>query len=347
MSKIKLTIGIPAYNGAKYIQQTLDSIISQIDTIDGINQLEILISDNASDDDTSIISNKYLANNKGIISYYKNSENLGYDRNVDLVMERSAGEYVWLLGCGDIVKNGAIKHILHYVNIKTYDNILLNFDTYSCIKHEIDDERNFNIHKDKSFNSKDDFFVSTKWGITPLSANIVLRASWLRVMDSNPVAPGWIHVKRIMDLMAHIKYVGTLQVSKICFTLYKESDGWWSKGGNLLLNSINLIKILNFTNKKNSYNKNTKDILFNEVYKNIHKLIRWSKRTGLEVKINLISDTITLFHDKPSFWFFHLPYLLIPNSIFNNKHIRRISIIPRDYSRTIRKFIKSHIVLCV
>ena len=346
-SNIKLTIGIPVYNGAIYIQQTLDSIISQLDTFDEQNQLEILISDNASDDDTSIVSEKYQANHNDIIRYYRNAENLGYDSNVDLVVERATGKYVWLLGCGDIVKDGAIKHILQHVNINAYDNILLNFDTYSGIKHEIDNERNFIIHKDKTFTSKDEFFVSTKFGITPLSANVVLRASWLRVMDDKPIAPGWIHVKRIMDLMSHTKYGGTLQVSQLCFTLYKESDGWWTKNGNLLLNSINLLKIVSFINKKNTYKKETTDILFNEVHKNLHKLIRWSKRSGLKVNIDLISDTITLFHDKPSYWFFHLPYLLIPNSIFNNKNVRSISNIPRDYLRIIRKFLRFHMVFCI
>jgi len=347
MGNVKLTIGIPVYNGAIYIQQTLDSIISQLDTSDEQDQLEILISDNASDDGTSIVSEKYQANHKGIINYYKNTENLGYDRNVDLVVERAAGKHVWLLGCGDIVKDGAIKHILRHVNINAYDNILLNFDTYSGIKHEIDNERNFIIHKDKTFTSKDEFFVSTKFGITPLSANVVLRASWIKVMDDKPIAPGWIHVKRIMDLMSHAGYGGTLQVSKLCFTLYKESDGWWSKNGNLLLNSINLLKIVNYVHKKNIYKKETTDLLFNEVHNNLHKLIRWSKRNGLKVNIDLISDTITLFRDKPSYWLFHLPYLLIPNSIFNNKNIRRISIIPRDYIRIIRNFIRSRRIRCV
>jgi len=56
----KLTIAIPTYNGARYIREALDSIISQLDDID--EEVEIVISDNASTDQTPEIIENYRRN---------------------------------------------------------------------------------------------------------------------------------------------------------------------------------------------------------------------------------------------------------------------------------------------
>jgi glycosyltransferase involved in cell wall biosynthesis len=54
---IKLSIAIPTYNGAKYIREALDSIIAQLDDID--EEPEIVISDNASTDETLEVIREY------------------------------------------------------------------------------------------------------------------------------------------------------------------------------------------------------------------------------------------------------------------------------------------------
>jgi len=54
-----------------------------------------------------------------------------YDKNIDLLVERASGEYVWLLGCGEIIKKGSINLVLEEILRDTYDNILLSFDIYS------------------------------------------------------------------------------------------------------------------------------------------------------------------------------------------------------------------------
>ena len=53
-----LTIGIPTYNRRKTLEKTLNSVLSQI-----TNEVELIVSDNASTDDTKIYMNKVLENN--------------------------------------------------------------------------------------------------------------------------------------------------------------------------------------------------------------------------------------------------------------------------------------------
>jgi glycosyltransferase involved in cell wall biosynthesis len=53
----KVTIGVPVRNGARTIQRTLDSLLSQ-----DYPNYEIIVSDNCSDDDTANIVSQYASN---------------------------------------------------------------------------------------------------------------------------------------------------------------------------------------------------------------------------------------------------------------------------------------------
>ena len=54
-----LSICIPTYNREKYLQDTLESIVSQ-DIFKNTNDVDIVISDNASTDGTRELVEKYL-----------------------------------------------------------------------------------------------------------------------------------------------------------------------------------------------------------------------------------------------------------------------------------------------
>jgi abequosyltransferase len=103
----KLSICIPTYNRDKYLKQLLDSILVQSDP----KIIEIVISDNASTDDTDNLVNKYIEENSNIV-YYKWPENNGADKNFLKAIEISSGEYCWLMGSDDLLDGGAIAQIL-------------------------------------------------------------------------------------------------------------------------------------------------------------------------------------------------------------------------------------------
>lgn len=106
-----LTIGIPVYNGERFVRQTLDSLIVALSEIQP-SEVEILVSDNASSDQTVAIVHEYKQSGRLSINFFSNELNQGYDRNIDLIAERSQGRYIWFLGCGEIVKPEALKNIL-------------------------------------------------------------------------------------------------------------------------------------------------------------------------------------------------------------------------------------------
>ena len=70
-NKPRLSIGLPVYNGEKYLSAAIDSILNQTYT-----DFELIISDNNSTDKTQAICQSY-AQKDNRIKYYRLNENVG------------------------------------------------------------------------------------------------------------------------------------------------------------------------------------------------------------------------------------------------------------------------------
>jgi glycosyltransferase involved in cell wall biosynthesis len=82
-----VSIGLPVYNGERFLTETLDSLLAQT-----FENLELIISDNASTDRTQEICKDYAVKDRRI-RYYRNDQNLGAARNCNRVFELSTGKY--------------------------------------------------------------------------------------------------------------------------------------------------------------------------------------------------------------------------------------------------------------
>jgi len=120
MTEPLLSICIPTYNRASYLKECLDSVVCQFDDKDIFSQTEIVISDNASQDNTEEVVKKYQKKFNNI-RYFRNEKNLGFDRNVDRVITLASGNFCWTLADDEKVKENAIKSILEI--IKNYQDI--------------------------------------------------------------------------------------------------------------------------------------------------------------------------------------------------------------------------------
>ena len=92
----RVSIGLPVYNGERFIKQALDSILAQT-----FEDFELIISDNVSTDQTQAICAEYLRRDKRI-RYFRNDLNIGVYRNCNRVFELSSGEYFKLAAADDI-----------------------------------------------------------------------------------------------------------------------------------------------------------------------------------------------------------------------------------------------------
>lgn len=83
----RLTIGLPVYNGARYLSESLDSLLGQ-----SFTDFEVLISDNASTDETENICRRYMGRDDRI-RYVRQERNLGAAPNHNFVVEHARGEF--------------------------------------------------------------------------------------------------------------------------------------------------------------------------------------------------------------------------------------------------------------
>lgn len=109
-TKLKIDILMPAYNGARYIKDTLKSILSQ-----SFTNFNLIISDDNSTDNTIDIIRSF---NDKRIKIYKNNINLGYGKNLKLLNRSTDSEIIFLMGQDDLLLEGAL--------LKTYEYFLLD-----------------------------------------------------------------------------------------------------------------------------------------------------------------------------------------------------------------------------
>lgn len=83
----RISVGMPVYNGERYIKETLDSILSQT-----FDDFELIISDNASTDGTAQICREYIIREPRV-RYFRNEKNLGAAWNYNKVFNLSTGKY--------------------------------------------------------------------------------------------------------------------------------------------------------------------------------------------------------------------------------------------------------------
>ncbi|MCD6047934.1 MAG: glycosyl transferase family 2 [Gammaproteobacteria bacterium] len=91
---MKISIVIPSYNYAQYLPRALDSILVQKK-----NNVEIIIVDDGSTDDTANIAKTYAAKHPNIFYYHQ--ENQGPAKARNLGLEQARGNYVMTLDADD------------------------------------------------------------------------------------------------------------------------------------------------------------------------------------------------------------------------------------------------------
>jgi glycosyltransferase involved in cell wall biosynthesis len=82
----RLSVGLPVYNGERYLGEALDSLLGQT-----FHDFELIVSDNASTDGTADICLRY-AEKDSRIRYVRQSRNIGLVANHDFVVEEARGE---------------------------------------------------------------------------------------------------------------------------------------------------------------------------------------------------------------------------------------------------------------
>jgi len=133
-----VSIGMPVYNGQRYIEQAIDSILSQT-----YENIELIICDNASTDKTEEICREYALKDSRV-SYYRNKKNIGAYRNFNKSFSLSNGEYFKWASHDDVLGAGFIEESIKV--LKRRDDVAICIPRYLYINENSDVTSGQNVH---------------------------------------------------------------------------------------------------------------------------------------------------------------------------------------------------------
>ena len=103
-----ISVIIPIYNGEKYLERCMDSILSQ----SGV-EVEVICIDDGSTDRTADILDKYEKRYFNVTAIRnENNKGVGYSRNKG--MELAAGRYIQFVDADDYLLPGSLSRLYQY-----------------------------------------------------------------------------------------------------------------------------------------------------------------------------------------------------------------------------------------
>jgi glycosyltransferase involved in cell wall biosynthesis len=109
----KITIGMTAYNSAKFIEESIKSLLSQTE-----QNIKLIISDDASSDNTEIICKKLMSFDSRI-QYFRQEINLGPRANFEFVFNQCDTEYFMWASHDDVWSKSFIEECITELKANT------------------------------------------------------------------------------------------------------------------------------------------------------------------------------------------------------------------------------------
>ena len=101
-----ISVMIPTYHCALFLEETLQSVLSQAESPEKM-QIEVIDDHSTADNPEEIVSRI----GRGRVSFFRQPENVGHTKNFATCIERAKGEIVHLLHGDDLVSAGYYKRL--------------------------------------------------------------------------------------------------------------------------------------------------------------------------------------------------------------------------------------------
>lgn len=124
----KLTVGIPTFNRIDCLKKTIAFLLNE--KILERNDIEFIVSDNASTDGTRTYLNDLHERYPEIIVNFEETNN-GGEYNFSRIIEMATSEYIWLVGDDDIILSGILDDIMNVLN--SHVDISWVFVKFDCL----------------------------------------------------------------------------------------------------------------------------------------------------------------------------------------------------------------------
>ena len=179
MSDVVLSIAIPTFNRAAWLQLCLTQLLPQLAATG--NGVEVTVYDNASPDSTQEVVQSFIA--QGFpLSYFRNVENIGSDRNIAQCFNLAKGRYVLILGDDDVLLDGALQKILALLGTGDYGAIFVNAYGYDI---DFIEEQPIQFFAGKKTYSDANEFIKKCFVRATFISSLLINKSSCRDLDAN------------------------------------------------------------------------------------------------------------------------------------------------------------------
>jgi abequosyltransferase len=190
-----LSVCIPTFNRAVFLRECLESIDSR--GAEGL--FEIVVSDNASFDETVSVLEEFSSLLP--LRWTVQSENIGMERNFDAVVALARGTYCWLLGSDDALEPSALSRLVSALQATATD-----IYHFGYVQADISLERLYAVHTALGRVGPDDhaeYFAkmpNMSMLLTFISTFAFRRSLW---MDRRERIPKWIGSVYVHTFVMH------------------------------------------------------------------------------------------------------------------------------------------------
>lgn len=121
-----LTFAIPTFNRAHKVLRLLSQLEDELKDKRISCEVEVLVSDNCSEDETESLIGAYVPNNFKI-RYVRQPRNLGFDGNIDFLYRTASSRYVWFFSDDDVLISGAVRRVVEALQGSSPEALLFSF----------------------------------------------------------------------------------------------------------------------------------------------------------------------------------------------------------------------------
>lgn len=202
----KVSVIIPTYNCARYLPEAINSVLNQT-----YQDLEIIVVDDGSTDNTRTITGEYIDKFSEKIRYfYQENKGPGAARNIGI--QQAKGEYICFLDADDLILSGSINKRINFFEknrelTMVFSDFTLNFDSSEII--------NANLRKNNFLNLLNGSIESKN------NNEIILNSKFLIdfFKRNMPVWTGTVMIKKIA-----IEKIGAFKEN---MRISEDLDFWW------------------------------------------------------------------------------------------------------------------------
>ena len=316
-----LTIAIPTYNRSACLDLCLGQLTKQLATCGG--DIEVIVSDNCSTDETPTVAAKYVASCSHI-RYIRNRENIGAENNFIQCFEQADSTFFMLLGDDDVLLDNGLDYLLEIIKREPCSSIFLRaavfFDDFRTELASIDMNRTYTVYKDPQ-----EFIKRVNIDATFISSNIINKSMLPEDTDIRRfngtylVQLGWIFPSMINA--DRCIYVDRAILAGKAF----------NSGGFRFFDifAVNLNKIIEYFRRNGmqpaTYNFFMQKLL-TDFYPHRIYTIRAKKESYDDQGESIFRVFQEIYHNNPLFWIFMVPAIILPVGMAKlvNKHQKSI-----------------------